>query len=247
MRFGVAVALWLCIGPSQTNAQAVSQGERPYLEHCALCHGIHGYDGIFANLALPRLPLAPDDQALAKLIKNGLEGTDMPPAYGVTDAEIQQIIAYVRSLGRTPPQKVPGNPARGEQLYRTKGGCAQCHMLRGNGGRLGPDLTDIGVRRSASHLRQSLLDPEADLPHGFLMVQVATKDGRKIAGVRMNEDLFSIQIRDAADDLHSLWKTEISDLRKEWGKSPMPGYRDTFAASELDDLVAFLVSLRGDL
>jgi cytochrome c oxidase cbb3-type subunit 3 len=247
MRLGVGVALCFWIGASSMNAQQASPGERLFQEHCALCHGAHGYDGIFANLALPRLPQAPDDQAMAKLIKGGIDGTDMPPAYGVTDAEIQQIIAYVRNLGRSPRQSVPGNASRGEQLYRAKGNCAQCHMLRGQGGTLGPDLSDIGVRRGPSHLRQSMVDPEADLPHGFLMVHAATKDGRQTDGVRLNEDLFSIQIRDAAGNLHSFWKADLSELRKEFGKSPMPSYRDTLTASELDDLVAFLVSLRGDL
>jgi len=35
-------------------------------------------------------------------------------------------------------------------------------------------------------------------------------------------------------------------LQKETGKSPMPSFRGAFSASEMDDLVAYLVSLRGN-
>jgi cytochrome c oxidase cbb3-type subunit 3 len=228
-------------------AAGQSPGERLYLEHCGPCHGAAGYDGFAANLAVPRLPHAPDDAALARLIKNGFEGTDMPPAFGVTDAEVRQIVTYVRSLGRSAQQSVPGDARRGEQLYAGKGKCANCHMLAGKGGRQGPDLSDIGARRSAAHLRQSLTDPEAALPHDFLTIRVRTRQGRSLDGIRLNEDSFSLQMRDLAGELHSFWTSDLADVRKEWGKSPMPSYRDVFSKTELDDLIAFLASLRGDL
>ena len=224
----------------------LAQGKRLYQEHCSLCHGGRGDDGPAANLAVPKLPHAPDDESLARLITEGFEGTDMPPAYGVTDSEVQQLVAYVRSLGRAAGQNVPGNASRGEKLYRAKGNCAQCHMLQGQGGRQGPDLSDIGVRRGPAHLRASVVDPEAALPHQFLLVQVHTKDDRTITGVRLNEDSFSIQVRDQDDIVHSFWKRELAELRKDFGKSSMPSYRGVFTEAELDDLVALLVSLRGD-
>ncbi len=254
MQFGWAILVLCCLFVAsishRSNVSAagddLTQGNRLYQEHCGICHGAHGYDGFGANLAVPRLPHAPDDQGLARLIKEGFEGTEMPPAFGVTDSEVQQIVAYVRTLGRASRQKVPGNPSRGEQLYGTKGNCVQCHMLSGRGGRQGPDLTDIGLRRSPAHLRESLLDPEAGLPHQFLLVEVTTQDGRKINGVRLNEDSLSIQIRARDDALRSFWKRELVELRKDFGKSSMPSYRGVFTEAEIDDLVAFLVALRGD-
>ena len=84
------------------------------------------------------------------------------------------------------------------------------------------------------------------IPDSFLQVRLVTTDGRRLTGVRVNEDPFSIQIRDFSDRLHSFWKSELAQLDKDWGRSPMPGYRDVFTAAELDDLVAYLVSLRGE-
>jgi cytochrome c1 len=62
--------------------------------------------------------------------------------------------------------------------------------------------------------------------------------------VRVNEDSFTIQLRDYEDRFHSLRKNELKDLKKEFGVSTMPSYK-TLAAAELDDLIAYLASLGG--
>ncbi len=84
------------------------------------------------------------------------------------------------------------------------------------------------------------------MPDGFLQVRITTKEGRRITGVRINEDTFTIQVRDLSQT-YSLLKQDLSDLQKDFGKSPMPGYQNVLTATELDDLVAYLASLRGDL
>jgi len=217
--------------------------DRNYQFHCAFCHG-RGDDGMAANLKSPRLPHAPTDAAMFQIIRNGIPGTDMPQAIGLSDAEIWQLVAYVRAMGRAAPERIPGDARRGAGLYSGKGACATCHMVAGQGGRQGPDLTEIGLRRSPANLRSSLTDPEASIAGGFLLVHLATRDGRKISGVRLNENTFSIQVRDLSDRIHSLRKSDLTDIKKETGKSTMPSYKD-WSAAELDDLVAYLYSLRG--
>jgi cytochrome c1 len=105
-------------------------------------------------------------------------------------------------------------------------------------------LTEIGARRSAAYLREALIDPAASAPEGFLIASVITRAGRNIRGVRVNEDSFTIQLRDDEDRFHSFRKNELRGLKKEFGVSTMPGYK-TLAAAELDDLVAYLASLGG--
>jgi len=83
------------------------------------------------------------------------------------------------------------------------------------------------------------------VPDGFLEVQLVTRDGRRITGARLNEDAFSIQIRDLSNEFRSFWKEELIELKKEPGKSPMPGYTEVFTPKELDDVIAYLDSLRG--
>ena len=63
--------------------------------------------------------------------------------------------------------------------------------------------------------------------------------------MRVNEDSFTIQIRDFADQIHSLKKQELRSLEYEPEETPMPSYRDKLSAGEVDDLVAYLANLRG--
>ena len=222
----------------------LAAGERTYRTQCASCHGPSGEGGRGATLARPRLLRAPDDRAMFGVIQNGIPDTEMP-GHWYPDREIWQLVAFVRRLGRVAPRKIDGDPARGAALYAGKGACFRCHTVNGRGGALGPDLTDIGARRSVDYLRQALLDPEAAVPDGFLEVELATRDGRRITGVRLNQDAFSIQIRELSDNFESFLVSELSELKKLPGKSPMPSYKVTFTPGELDDLIAYLDSLRG--
>jgi len=219
-----------------------SLGERLYLTQCAMCHGQKGEGGRGPTLARPKLPHAPDDDALRNIIRFGIAGTGMPGTR-LIDAENRELAAYVRKLGQVEPAVLAGDPKRGEELYRTKGACAECHTLSGNGGVFGPDLSGVGASRSPQHLRESLVDPAADFPRGFAYVQAVTRAGT-LSGVRVNEDTFSIQLRDAAGTLHSLWKAELREFHKDLKKSPMPSYRAKLTPAELDDLVAYLASLQ---
>jgi cytochrome c oxidase cbb3-type subunit 3 len=223
----------------------VKNGQQLFLAQCARCHGPNGEGGTGAVLQQPRLAHAPDDKALFLVIRDGIKGTEMPAGYAVDTRETWQLAAYVRSLGQMPKENVPGDPSHGKQLYEAKGHCSQCHIANGQGRTLGPELTDIGARRSAAHLRAAILDPQSVLPEGFLQVRLVTKDGRRVSGVRLNEDTFSIQVRDLNGGIHSFYKEDLKDLQRDPGKSPMPSFRSSFSNSEVDDLVAYLVSLRG--
>jgi len=237
--------------------RAADTGETLFQTHCAACHGPKGDGGRGSNLAQRKLPRAPDDAALSSIITLGIPGTQMPGTR-MTDDENRQLVAYVRSLGQSQPEPVSGDRANGERLFRTKGNCGACHTVGPRGGRTGPDLTAIGARRSAAHLRTSLLDPEAEvpdtfavyrriiyMPDNFLQVRLVTNDGRQITGVRVNEDTFTIQVRDYADRIFSFRKEELRELHKDWGKSPMPSCREVLTETELQDLIAYLVSLQG--
>jgi hypothetical protein len=90
-----------------------------------------------------------------------------------------------------------------------------------------------------------LIDPGASVPEGFLVVSVVTRDGHRFRGVRLNEDSFTIQLRDASNAFHSFRKLDLAEVNKEPGVSTMPSYRDALSATEIDDLVAYLAGFRG--
>lgn len=247
--------LWILL--AQPALWAAKSGETLFVTNCAPCHGAHGEGGRGAKLAVRRLPRAPDDASLASIVANGIPGTQMP-ATRMTAEESQALVAYVRSLGQTQAVRVPGDIANGKQIFEGKGNCLRCHTVGGSGGRLGPDLSDIGVKRGPEYLRTALVAPEAEVPENFasyrkliytpdnfLWVRLVTSDGKSLAGVRVDEDTFTIQIRDASDHLYSFQKSELRELHEDWGKTPMPSYKDVFSAAELQDVVAYLSSLQG--
>jgi len=90
-----------------------------------------------------------------------------------------------------------------------------------------------------------LIDPGASVPEAFLVVSIVTRDGRRFRGMRLNEDSFTIQLRDATNAFHSFRKLDLAELKKESGVSTMPSYGDVLSSAELDDLVAYLAGLRG--
>jgi putative heme-binding domain-containing protein len=225
----------------------LQNGEKLFLGQCGRCHGPKGEGGLGAILAQPRLRHAPDDESLFRVIRDGIRGTEMPAGSTLSTREVWQLAAFVRSLGRVPIETIAGNAQRGKEIYRTKGKCGQCHLANGQGISVGPELSDVGARRSATYLRTALVDPGANVPDRFVQLRITTKDGRRITGVRIAEDTFTIQLVDLNGRTYSFFKEELNDIKKDFDKSPMPSYRDVLAASELDDLVAYLVSLRGSL
>src|SRR6266849_1798454 len=171
------------------------RGEKLFQVHCALCHGPKGEGGRGPMLTRAKLSRAPDDAALLNILEDGIRGTEMPGAGAMSDREMHQTAAYVRSLGMVAQKPVPGDPAHGAAIYLGKGNCAGCHSIHGEGGVVGPDLTTIGDSRSAAYLRESIVDPGAAVPEGYLLVTVTPNGGEPLTGVRLNEDSFSIQIR----------------------------------------------------
>ncbi|HLM98268.1 MAG TPA: c-type cytochrome [Bryobacteraceae bacterium] len=230
--------------PSNLTAQDLTRGKQLFEAQCAPCHGIQGTGGKGANLARPTLKHAADDAGLFAVIQNGIENTGMPRAWQMTDREVWLVVAHVRSLGRVAVENLPGDAAQGKALFRSQG-CGACHIVNGVGGNLGPELTEVGARRSSERLRQCLLEPGKALPDGFVMVRAVRGDGSALEGIRVNEDSFTIQLRDLANRFHSLRKQQLQTLEYKLEATPMSSYRDKLSGAEVDHLVAYLASLRG--
>lgn len=241
-------------GPS---ADDLAAGERLFESQCTRCHGVGGTGGVGPALTRPRLRRAATDAALVQVILGGIPGTAMIGFWNLTEDEGRQVAEYVRSLGRRPPEVIPGDPHAGERLYRERGQCQSCHILNGQGVGWAPDLSEVGLRLQASQLRESLLRPGAAQPviplpsaHGpypaYLMVEVTLSGGRVIKGTRITEDDFTLVLRQTDGKLRSIEKTGIRRLRKLFDASPMPAYGEAFTDAELDDLVAYLAGLRGE-
>lgn len=222
--------------------QSLDTGKRIFESQCALCHGPDGSGGRGPSLRKARLKSSPDDDALKKVISDGIP-PEMPGAWQLHPREVDATAAYVRSLGKIAIEEIPGLPAAGEALF-TKYGCNNCHLVNGAGNARGPELSAIGARRNARHLRESITNPAAFLPDNFLLVEATTAAGRVIKGVKANEDLFTLQLLTPAGRYESIDKATAKSIKKLTGQSTMPAF-PSMPAADLDNLVAYLASLRG--
>ncbi len=230
---------------ASAGAADLAAGQKIFDAQCAWCHGAAGTGGTGPNLQRPTLRHAANDAGLVQIVRTGIPGTEMPSfAIALTERMAWQTAAYVRSLGRTRPRALPGSAERGAALYESSG-CGSCHVLQGRGGALGPELTAIGALRGPSYLKDALVNPAASHPPGYLVVRAATADGKEIRGIRLNEDVFWILIRDTSGAVHSLEKSTLAKLERELQASLMPSYASRFSEAQIDDLVAYLAGLRG--
>jgi putative heme-binding domain-containing protein len=226
-------------------ATSTDRGHRLFDIHCARCHGIGGGGGEGPALTRPVLRQAPDDATLVLVIQEGIPRTAMTGSFSLSNAEAADVAAYVRSLGQVAEAApVAGDAARGRVLYDEQA-CGACHIVGGVGRGIGPELTAIGETRGAEYLRASLLDADAVVAEEYRVVTVSTRDGKTVRGVRVNEDDFAVLVRDTDARLHT-FELEGSTLRKEMGASLMPSYAKRLSNAEIEDLVAYLVGLRGD-
>jgi putative heme-binding domain-containing protein len=235
--------VWSQKNPFNTTQDA-ELGGRLFQTHCSYCHGAHGEGGRGADLTSGQRRYGSSDAELFRTIRNGIPGSEMPPARA-TDEDIWRMAAFVNKIGSAGlEENAGGNPAAGKAVYESKGGCAACHAIGRLGGSLGPELTDVGRRRGPSYLEESLVKPEADLPINYRAIRVITKSGQTAVGIRLNEDDLSIQLRDAGDNLRSFLKDNIKEIQRNQ-PSLMPAYGSILTNKELEDLVAYLSSLRG--
>jgi len=152
---------------------------------------------------------------------------------------------YLRSLqGKPKGLAVSAADAKeGKEIFAGKGACSQCHMVRGAGGFLGPDLSDYGAIHSADDIRNAIVS--ADKRPGFRkgLVKAKTEDGQQISGLVRNEDNFSVQLQALDGTFHLLDKSRLSELT--YDTAPvMPGdYASKLSKSELDQLVGYLLSI----
>jgi cytochrome c oxidase cbb3-type subunit III len=246
--------------PFAGDAQAAKLGESQFRANCAFCHGLGARGGGRGpDLTRAQKKHGNEDGDLFRTINEGVPGTAMPPngatqqGVGMTDAEIWQVITYIRSVQKKAPLQVAGNATHGKELFYGSAACATCHMVQGKGGRLGPDLTGTGSARSIDYLVDSVRNPSRRLAQGiseamkefsqeYETVTVVDASGQKFQGVVLNEDNFTLQMLDTREQLHLFQKDKLRSYEKT-RESLMPTYdQKMLPDKDLQDLIAFLLT-----
>jgi cytochrome c oxidase cbb3-type subunit 3 len=226
--------------PLRDGPEVVAAGRTLYNKTCTMCHGPDGAEGDRApSLNANRRYFRLSEAAIFDAVKNGIAGTAMP-ACGLPDLDVWRIVAFIRNIrGTASDNIVPGNIENGMTVFTGVGGCTRCHMIRGQGGTIGPDLSSIGAQVTLQKLRDSLTQ-DGPIPPGYRPVMVTTLTGETIQGIARNEDAFSIQILDEKSKLHLLDKQELRAIVFD-KKSLMPRNYDKILSSiQFRDLIAML-------
>jgi len=247
--------------PLANDPKASKLGEFQFRSNCAFCHGLGARGGGRGpDLTRAQKRHGNSDGDLFRTINEGVPGTAMPPngatqqGVGMTEAEIWQVIAYIRSVQVKAPAQPIGDAAHGKQLFFGTAACSTCHMIEGKGGRLGPDLTAAGAARATDYLFDSVRNPSRRLAQGiseamkefsqeYETVRVETADGQKFTGVVLNEDHFTLQMLDLREQLHLFEKDKLRSYEKS-RESLMPAYdQKMLSDKDLQDILAFLLSV----
>jgi cytochrome c oxidase cbb3-type subunit 3 len=243
-------------GSNPLNGQpaAIAAGQSQFIQNCAHCHGADAKggqgEGQGPNLVASGNVRRDSDATLFSIIHNGIPGSAMP-SFSLADHQIWQLVSFVRSLGaRAIDLPVSGNVAAGRTIFFGKGGCSSCHMIHGEGGFLGPDLTNVGAARRLDQIRDSVLkttraasdtgDLYGDPLAGYRPVLLKLSDGQTIEGIAKHYSNYSVEILDKDGKLHLLHGDAIQNVvfkEKSW----MPDdYSKRLTPTEIRDLLAFL-------
>ena len=221
----------------------VQDGRRVYEGLCAACHGPDGnlIAGIDFSRGVFRRTFSDDE--LAATIMAGIPNTPMPPNPTMRRDEASRVVEYLRSMSEGRETKTDGDARRGRTLFEGKGECRDCHAVSGEGSRVGPDLTRIGLVRRAGEIERSLLDPKAEVQAENRFYKVTPKGGKPVVGRLLNRDTYTVQLIDLDERLRSF---RIADLAEHgFDDTPMPSAREKLSTQEIGDVVSYLSSLRG--
>jgi cytochrome c oxidase cbb3-type subunit III len=248
---GVFCLLLAQIGIAQSSQQSkaaraaqqpTSDGRPLFESRCAACHGLDGRGGERGpDIATRPQIVQLSDRELSEILRQGRPGAGMPPFVSLGSANLKILLSYVRFLqGKDSATVLAGNAPNGKTLFFGKAKCADCHMVQGEGGFVGRDLSAYGATLSAREIRRYIVAPVESTSGGKHMTTVKLNDSQQITGIVRNEDNFSLQLQLLDGAFRFLSKPEIAAIES----SPEPimptNYGSILTTAELDDLVKYL-------
>jgi putative heme-binding domain-containing protein len=188
-----------------------------------------GLPGLRANMLRPLLakypqPVQQQGDELLALLNSDLARQN---------ARVDELLAATKN----------GDVRRGQLVFHSeKAACTMCHVLGHRGGRLGPDLTNIGRIRNERELLEATLYPSATFVRGYEPVIVNTRQGEMHAGIIRKDAADEVVLATGPETEQRIARADIKDIAP-GPVSPMPpGMEAILSPQELADLVAFLKS-----
>jgi len=135
-----------------------------------------------------------------------------------------------------------GDPVRGRALFTgDQARCSQCHVFRGQGAQVGPDLTEI-ERKGRAEIYRSIAAPSAAIEPAYATYTIITRRGQVVAGMARAEGGDAIRVTDTNAHATLIPRSEIEQIRPS-ATSIMPvGLTATLGDGAIRDIIAFLTS-----
>jgi putative heme-binding domain-containing protein len=133
---------------------------------------------------------------------------------------------------------------KGKSMF-VAGRCASCHAMRGEGGAIGPDLTQLGTRFSAKDMLEAIIDPNKAVSDQYAATVFTMKDGSSILGRLINENETSYSISQnpfAPETLREVPKADVVSSKYSYISVMYPGLINRMNEDEVKDLIAYLMA-----
>lgn len=230
---------------------ATAQAQRPkgpakatFEATCAACHGLDGKGGERGpNVATRPEVVRLSDADLQRILHDGIPSAGMPSFASLGKVKLAGLVGYLRELqGRGTSAALEGNPADGQKVFFSEGGCAECHMVLGKGGFIASDLSTFGAGQSAAEIRTAITTAPPDSRQSQALVTVRASSGATIEGLVRNEDNFSLQLQSLDGAFHFFNKASVASVEKHAQPLMPTAYGTTLTKTQLNDLIAFLVN-----
>jgi quinoprotein glucose dehydrogenase len=181
-----------------------------------------------------------------------LAAVSQPPLLpdGTNEALKSRIAKYEETLRQSGPlgpfrmTMEGGDAERGKELFwsHATGQCIRCHKIKGEGGEVGPDLSEWAPKANREQLLESLLLPDKKITPGYGMVTLSLDSAKIVTGVLRSEDKDKVEL--VTPDRKSLTIPTTSIEFRSDPKSVMPAVGQVLSLEESRDIIAYLAELK---
>jgi cytochrome c oxidase cbb3-type subunit 3 len=241
------VVCGLAAAHAQTKANPAA-GAQTFSRNCAGCHGSDGRGGERApDIATNRVVTARAVTDLEAVVKDGVPGKGMPAFAYLGEQGVSDVVAYLRVLqGKDIVVKITGDPATGKALFEGKAGCARCHMVKGSGGFLGPDLSAYASGIAPEEIHLDITEPDRRLQPTYAVADLVLANGTALSGTVRAEDNFTLTLQTDNGAFRTFQKPALKSIRHT-SHSVMPkDFGTRLTAKELEDITSYLLVAASD-
>ena len=243
--------------PPASNPAETAQAIKDFNGTCAACHGENAGGGDRAPSLTDSAHLRTLEVAgIEAIIKGGQRG--MPPFPNLPQAEVTRLATWIHSMNISALQSAPPEEVQvGETYFYGAGGCSGCHMVRGRGASLGPDLSSIAARSTRAEMEKWLDNPTSMMGTKSLsscpgwafcpdfqwaIQNVVLKNGEKLRGFGRRRTEHEVALQTLDGKFRMLYTPEIASISQE-KNSFMPVFHGS--PSDRQSLLTYLSTLGG--